>query len=618
MIRYSDELIDEIKNKNDIVDVIGSYVALKRSGRSYFGLCPFHNEKSPSFAVSPDKQIFHCFGCGVGGNVFHFVSKIEGVGFRDAIEILANRANVTLPVSSSSDEDDKLYYLRQRILQINEATALFYHENIYKSNAKPAQEYVKKRKLDNNTLKTFYIGYSGNYNELYNHLKSLGFKDDEILASKLVNRNDKGEFIDRFRKRLMFPIQDERGKFIAFGGRILIDPPGPNASEEEKLAFKKQAKYINSTENIVYSKGRHLFGLYAAKKAAHESSLKKVLIVEGYMDTISLHQRGITNVVASLGTALTEAQGRLLRKSSEQIIVGYDADGAGQEATMRGLEILRNLGCDVRILQIEGAKDPDEYILKYGPERLLRCMDNAISLVEFKVKNLKKDLNLDVANDKIKFLTEIAKELSRVDNSIEKEVYIDKIALDYKISKEAIYAEINKILYAKENSNKMLEKKNSAVKPTVVNEDEEKISSSIMRRENLIIYLLVNYPDEAYKTIKDNISLDEIKSEKNKKIIQKLYEELEKGNNNVTAILDVFKEDEIVNHLSGIMATDFEITEVKKCIEDVIVNYEKDKLIAKRNNIIKQLENTNELTKDEVANLEKELSGLIIKLARMK
>ena len=458
MIRYSDELIDEIKNKNDIVDVIGSYVALKRSGRSYFGLCPFHNEKSPSFAVSPDKQIFHCFGCGVGGNVFHFVSKIEGVGFRDAIEILANRANVTLPVSSSSDEDDKLYYLRQRILQINEATALFYHENIYKSNAKPAQEYVKKRKLDNNTLKTFYIGYSGNYNELYNHLKSLGFKDDEILASKLVNRNDKGEFIDRFRKRLMFPIQDERGKFIAFGGRILIDPPGPNASEEEKLAFKKQAKYINSTENIVYSKGRHLFGLYAAKKAAHESSLKKVLIVEGYMDTISLHQRGITNVVASLGTALTEAQGRLLRKSSEQIIVGYDADGAGQEATMRGLEILRNLGCDVRILQIEGAKDPDEYILKYGPERLLRCMDNAISLVEFKVKNLKKDLNLDVANDKIKFLTEIAKELSRVDNSIEKEVYIDKIALDYKISKEAIYAEINKILYAKENSNKMLEK----------------------------------------------------------------------------------------------------------------------------------------------------------------
>ena len=618
MVRYSDELIEEIRNRNDIVDVIGSYVALKRSGRSYFGLCPFHNEKSPSFAVSPDKQIFHCFGCGVGGNVFHFVSKIEGIGFRESVELLANRANVALPVTSSSDEDDRLYYLRTKIYEINEETALFYHKNLYNPSSKKAQEYVKKRKLDNNTLKTFFIGYSGNFNELYNHLKSKGFKDEEILASKLVNKNEKGEFIDRFRKRLMFPIQDERGKFIAFGGRILIDPPGPNASEEEKIAFKKQAKYINSTENIVYSKGRHLFGLYAAKKAAHESSLKKILIVEGYMDAISLHQRGITNVVASLGTALTEAQGRLLRKSSEQVIVGYDADGAGQAATMRGLEILQNLGCDVRILQIEGAKDPDEFILKYGPERLNKYIDNAISLVEFKIKNLKKDLNLDVANDKIKFLTEIAKELSRVNNSIEKEVYIDKIALDYKISKEAIYAEINKILYSKENSNKLIERKNTVVKPKIVNEEEEKISSSVVKRENLVIYLLVNYPQEAFQTLHSNIQLDDIKSEKNKKILKKLYEELEKGNTNTISILDDFKEEEIVNHLSGIMATDFEITELKKCIDDVITNYEKDKLITKRNDIIKKLENTNELTKDEVANLEKELSELIIKLARMK
>lgn len=618
MVRYSDELIEEIKNRNDIVGVIGSYVALKRSGRSYFGLCPFHNEKSPSFAVSPDKQIFHCFGCNVGGNVFHFISKIEGVGFRESVEMLANRANVALPVTESSEEDDKLYYMRTKIYQINEKAAFFYHKNLYNPSSKIAQEYVKKRKLDNNTLKTFYIGYSGNYNELYNYLKSQGFKNEEIIASRLVNQNEKGEFIDRFRKRLMFPIQDERGRFIAFGGRILVDPPNENASEQEKIAYKKQAKYINSTENIVYSKGRHLYGLYAAKKAAHETSLKKILIVEGYMDAISLHQRGITNVVASLGTALTEAQGRLLRKSSEQVIVGYDADGAGQAATLRGLEILHNLGCDIRILQIEGAKDPDEFILKYGPDRLKKYIDDAISLVEFKIKNLKNDLNLEVANDKIKFLTEIAKELAKVNNSIEKEVYIDKIALDYKISKEAIYAEINKILYAKENSNKLLEKKNTVVKPKIIDEDDEKISSSIIKRENLVIYLLINYPNDAFQQIRNNISFDDIKSEKNKKIIHNLYEELEKGNNNVTTILDVFKEDEIINHLSGIMATDFEITEVKKCIDDVITSYEKDKLIIKRNNIIKQLENTNELTKDEIANLEKELSGLIIKLAKMK
>lgn len=598
MVRYSDELIEEIKNRNDIVDVISGYVALKRSGRSFFGLCPFHNEKSPSFAVSPDKQIFHCFGCGVGGNVFHFVSKIENIGFRESVEILANRANISLPTTSTSEEEDKLYYMRSKVYEINKIAAMFYHKNLYNPTSKMAQEYVKKRKLDNNTLKTFLIGYSGTFNELYKLLKQEGFKEEEILASSLVNKNQNGEYIDRFRKRLMFPIQDERGKVIAFGGRVLDD---------------SKPKYINSPENIVYSKSRHLFGLYAAKKIPQ----KKMLIVEGYMDTISLHQRGITNVVASLGTAMTEAQGRLLRKSSEQIIVGYDADGAGQAATIRGLEILQNLGCDVRILQIEGAKDPDEFILKYGPERLKKYMDNAISLVEFKIKNLKKDLNLDVANDKIKFLTEIAKELSKVNNSIEKEVYIDKIALDYKISKEAIYAEINKILYAKNNDNKLLEKKNITVKPKI-DDELNKISEPILKRENLVIYLLINYPEIAYQKLKDNIEIHDIKSQRNREILQKLYEELKKGNSNIVNILDIFKEEEIVNHLSGIMATDFEITEVEKCIEDVISNYQKEKLITKRNNIIKKLEDTDKLTQDEIANLEKELSELIIKLARMK
>ena len=596
MVRYSDELIEEIKSKNDIVDVVSQYVSLKRSGRSYFGLCPFHNEKSASFAVSPDKQIFHCFGCGVGGNVFHFISKVENIGFREAVEVLANKANVALPVTSTSAEEDRLYYMRSKIYEINKIAALFYHKNLYNPTSKPAQEYVKKRKLDNNTLKTFLIGYSCNFNELYKVLKQEGFKEEEILASGLVNKNQNGEFIDRFRKRLMFPIQDERGKIIAFGGRVLDD---------------SKPKYINSSENIVYSKGRHLFGLYAAKK----QPMKKILIVEGYMDTISLHQRGITNVVASLGTAMTEAQGRLLRKSSEQVIVGYDADGAGQAATIRGLEILQNLGCDVRILQIEGAKDPDEFVLKYGPDRFKKYMDNAISLVEFKIKNLKKELNLDIANDKIKFLTEIAKELSKIQNSIEKDVYIDKIALDYKISKEAIYAEINKIIYEKNSNTKVLERKDMTVKPKI---NKENISDSIIKKENLIIYLLINYPQEAYLKLKNIIKIEDIKSTENKEILQKLYEELEKGDSNIVNILDIFQDESIINHLSGIMATDFEISEVSKCIDDIINNYEKDKLISKRNDIIKKLENTDQLTNDEIANLERELSDSIIKLAKMK
>ena len=438
MVRYSDELIDEIKNKNDIVDVISQYVVLKRSGRNFFGLCPFHKEKSPSFSVSPDKQIFHCFGCGVGGNVIHFVSKIENLSFRETIEMLAEKSGVELP-TIEGEVDTKLLQLKSKVYEINQLTAQFYHENLYKPSAKPAQEYVKKRKLDNNTLKNFLIGYSGNFNELYLMLKQKGFTEEEILASSLVNKTQDGKFIDRFRGRLMFPIQDTRNRVIAFGGRVLDD---------------SKPKYINSPENIVYSKGRHLFGLNVAKKG----DLKKIIIVEGYMDAISLHQRGITNAVASLGTALTEAQGRLLRKSSEQVIIGYDSDGAGQAATMRGLEILQSMGCDLRILQIEGAKDPDEFVVKYGPERFQKQVEKAISLVEYKVKVLKNTLNIEHPNDKIKFLKEIAKVLSKIDNEIEREVYAEKIASEYQISKEAIYAEINKLEYSKSTGKKILEK----------------------------------------------------------------------------------------------------------------------------------------------------------------
>ena len=606
MPRYSDELIDEIRNSNDIVDIISQYVNLKKSGRNFFGLCPFHNEKSPSFAVSPDKQIFHCFGCGVGGNVFHFVSKIENIGFKESVEMLANRANITLP-TIDNEQDNKVSYLKSRVYEINKQTAQFYHENLYKPTAKVAQEYIKKRKLDNNTLKTFLIGYSCNFNELYKYLKQQGFTEEEILASTLVNKNDKGEFIDRFRKRLMFPIQDERGRVIAFGGRILED-------RLIKDPTRPQAKYINSSENIVYSKGRHLFGLYAAKK----EKLDKILIVEGYMDAISLHQRGITNVVASLGTALTEAQGRLLRKNSQQVIIGYDSDGAGQAATMRGLEILQNLGCDIRILQIEGAKDPDEYILKYGPERLQKCIDNAISLVEYKVKILKNNLNLNHPNDKIKFLTEIAKELAKINSDIEKEVYVDKIALDYKISKEAIYAEINKILYQKNPNDKKMTQRKNQLKPE--NKSQLKINNdSITKKENMIIYLLINNPKESYDRLKAQIGYENIKDERNKEIIKKLYEELEKGNSiNSTNVLDLFEDEDIINFLTWVMAYDFEITEVDKAIDDILNNYEKDKFISMRNEIVQALENTENLTNEEVASLEQSLNEIIIKLAKMK
>ncbi len=592
-MRYSDELIDEIRSKNDIVDVISQYVVLKRSGRNFFGLCPFHKEKSPSFSVSPDKQIFHCFGCGVGGNVFHFISKIENISFIETLETLADKAGVQLPVLES-EGDSKLAALKSKVYEINKCTAEFYHENLYKPTAKIAQEYVKKRKLDNKTLQSFLIGYSGNFNELYNLLKEKGFSEEEILASGLVNRNQEGKFIDRFRKRLMFPIQDVRGRVIAFGGRVLDD---------------SKPKYINSSENIVYSKGRHLYGLNVAKK--YET--KKIIIVEGYMDAVSLHQRGIHNAVASLGTAMTEAQGRLLRKSSEQVIIGYDSDGAGQAATQRGLDILQNLGCDVRVLQIQGAKDPDEFVVKYGPERFEKQVEKAISLVEYKVKVLRSNLNLENANDKIKFLKEIAKVLSKIDNDIEKEVYADKIALEYKISKEAIIAEINKLEATNNKGTKILER----AKPKLEVKEAKIENEQIDKREKLVIYLLINYPNESYNIIRKNINIEDFKSTRNQRIVKKLYEELEKGNSNINNVLDWFEEEETINYLSWILAYDFEITEISKCISDLINIYIKENMIKQRNEIIKQLERK-DLTKEESDELEKMLNEIIIKLAKIK
>mgnify|MGYP000236501176 FL=1 len=594
MVRYSDELIEEIRTNNDIVDVISKYVTLKRSGRNFFGLCPFHKEKSPSFAVSPDKQIFHCFGCGAGGNVIHFISKIEGLDFKDTLELLANRANIELPTLENS-EDDKTARLKSKVYEINKIAAEFYHENLYKPTSKMAQEYIKKRKLDNRTLKAFLIGYAGNFNELYLLLKQKGFTEEEMLASSLVKRTDNGGYMDSFRKRLMFPIQDVRERVIAFGGRVLDD---------------SKPKYINSPENIVYSKGRNLFGLNVAKK--HDT--KRIIIVEGYMDAISLYQRGITNVVASLGTAMTESQGRLLRRHSEQVILGYDADGAGQAAILRGMEILQNLGCDIRVLQIEGAKDPDEYVLKYGPERFQRCVDNSISLVEFKVKVLLKELNIENTNDKIKFLNEIAKILSKITNQIEREIYVDKIAREYKISKEAIYAEINKLIYKDNQGSKKLEKK--VITMELKEESKTNISESTLKKEKLVIYLLINEYSKSYEKIVKLITLNDIQDETNRQILKKMYEEFQKGNINTNQIVDWFQDENIISRITEIMAEDFEITDVNKAIDDLINVYEKQKLVNRRNEILKQLDT--EKNVENMKELEKELNDIILKLAKIK
>lgn len=595
-MRYSDEILNGVRENNDIVEVISQYVHLKRSGRNYFGLCPFHNEKSPSFSVSPDKQIFHCFGCGVGGNVFTFISKIEGIGFKEAIENLADRARIALP-KSENNEDSKREELKSKVYKVNNFTAEYYHKRLYKPESKAGQEYVKQRKLTTETLESYNLGFSGNYDELYKVLKKEGFNDEEILESGLVKKNEHGQYVDFYRDRFMIPILDVRNRVIAFGGRVLGDA--------------KRFKYLNSPENIVYSKGKHLFGLNVAKKYDH----KKLLIVEGYMDAISLHQRGITNVVAALGTALTTNQGWLLRRNAEQVILGFDADGAGQNAIMRAMEVMQNMGCDMRVLQMTGAKDPDEFIIKYGSARFQKLMNEAISLLEFKVKVLEQNLDLEVASDKVKFLNEIAKLIAKIDNSIEQEIYIEKLASGYNISKEAIFGQVNKLQYSSKSQTNNLEKS----KPVIIHKREEKvdnnISEEIIKRENTIISILINNP-EYFKKIKENMKIEDFKYDLNIKIVKELYQELEKEDNNISLVLDKIEDEEIKNHLTAIMAEDYGITDNSKAIEDILKKYEREKLEKRRDELIalSSAEKDSEKRKE----LGKELNEVILKLVKIK
>lgn len=593
MARYNDEIINEVRNSNNILDVVSQYVVLKRSGRSYSGLCPFHREKSPSFFVSPDKQIFHCFGCGEGGDVFGFIRKIENVTFKEAVEQLAERAHITLPTLINDEKEMKLQQLRDKVYKINSIASNFYQKNLLTPRAKQAQEYVKKRKMDRYTLETFGIGFAGSFDELYQKLKKEGFNDEEILASKLVLKSEKnGRMYDAFRNRLMFTIKDVRDRVIAFGGRALDN---------------SKPKYINSPDTVVYNKGRHLFALNIAKK----SQEKSIMLVEGYMDAISLHQRDVHNVVASLGTALTEQQARLLN-GFEKVIIGYDADSAGQGATQRGLEILQTLGYDIRILQISGAKDPDEFILKYGSGQMKNAMENAISLVEFKVKKLKETLNLNNVSDKIKFLNETSKILLKVENDIEKEVYISKISEQYDVSKEAIYAQLNKLQYANNQGDKILEKPRAI--RTVENIDERiKNNDKDVIRENLILSILLNNNEEDSRKIKEVIELNDFKDEKNKKIAKKLYEQKEIGN--INNILDLFDEDELINHITYIMSNSWDISDTEKAIDDILNKFSKEKMINRKTEILKKL-TSEKLSKEEMIKLEEELKNISKKITK--
>lgn len=418
-MRVSNELIEKIKSENDIVDVISESVQLKRAGRNFTGLCPFHNDKSPSFSVSQDKQIYKCFSCGEAGNVLTFVMKKNNMNFQEALKYLADKAHITLTFNKGeSSEESKL---RQMLYKVNVEAARFFFSNLQQN--KNAKDYFLNRGIKESTIKKFGLGYAMNdWQNLIYHLKKKGFKEETLFQAGLISKSEqKGNYYDKFRNRVIFPVFNVSGKVIGFGGRVLDD---------------SKPKYLNSPETMIFHKGVNLYGLNFAIKNTLKDRM--FIIVEGYMDCIALHQYGITNVVASLGTALTINQARLLKRYADKVIISYDADFAGQTATLRGLEILREAGFDVKVLSIPEGKDPDEFLRLNGREAFIKLIDSSMPLINYRLKKAEEGINFKDDNSIIMYGKRVTKILSEL-NPIEKDVYIKHISENTGLKEQSLY-----------------------------------------------------------------------------------------------------------------------------------------------------------------------------------
>lgn len=418
-MQISEEILEKIKSQNDIVDVISERVRLRKSGRNFTGLCPFHNEKTPSFSVSQEKQIYKCFGCGEAGNVISFVMKEKNLPFIEAVKYLANRANI--PLEMNNGEKSKSAKKKDLLYRVNVEAAKFFFSNLM--NNQNAKEYFLNRGIKEETIKRFGLGFANDsWNSLMFYLRKKGINDVLLEEAGLISINkEKGRKYDRFRNRVMFPVFDYQGRVIGFGGRVLDD---------------SKPKYLNSPETLVFQKGTNLYGLNFALK--HNMSERYFVIVEGYMDLISLHQYGITNVVASLGTALTINQARLLKRYADKVIISYDADMAGQMATLRGLEILRTAGFDVRVLNIPQGKDPDEYVRSNGKEAFLKLINSAEPLIDYRMKKAEEGIDFKNSQSLILYAKRIMEIISDLD-PMEKDVYIKKASENTGIKEQTLY-----------------------------------------------------------------------------------------------------------------------------------------------------------------------------------
>lgn len=568
---YSEDIIEQVRTENDIVDVIGDYVKLQKRGSSYFGLCPFHNEKSPSFSVSEHKQMYYCFGCGEGGNVISFLMKYENYTFIEAMEVLANRAGIELPKMEYSKEARKEKDLKTKIIEINTEAAKYYHYLLKTERGKTAYNYLKSRELSDETIVKFGLGYSDKYsNSLYQYLKQKGYTDSELKETGLFSYDEKRGVNDKFWNRVMFPIMDANNRVIAFGGRVMGDA---------------KPKYLNSPETKVFDKSRNLYGLNAARASRKEY----VLICEGYMDVISLHQAGFNNAVAALGTAFTSRHASLIKRYAKEAVLTFDSDEAGIKAALRAIPYLKKSGLAVKVLSMKPYKDPDEFIKALGSEAYEKRIKNATNFFIFQVGVEQRKYNLDDPQEKTAFYNKVAEMLLEFDDEIERDNYIDSVCLQFNIPKEGLGKLVRKkgLTY--------IGKEDKINDGPSIPKKAGKEDASVQAQRILLAYLIdkTNW----FKKVAEVISPEDFIDDFYRKVAALFWEQMENGQANPAQIMNYFEDEDEHKKVAELFVSPIRanlgLGEQEKAINDAVIKIKKASLDYKAANAaeIDQLQN---------------------------
>lgn len=563
---FPDSFLQELKLRSDITEIASSYVNLKRHGRNMVGLCPFHGEKTPSFNIYTENGSFYCFGCGAGGDVITFIMKIENLDYVEAVKFLAQRAGMEMPENTY---DDSLSKLRMRIYEANREAARFFHATLLSQRGQSGLNYLRGRALSDRTIRHFGLGFADDdWNSLCNHLKNKGFSEYEIYSANLAFKRKNGNGIyDRFVNRVMFPIIDLRGNVIAFGGRIMTD---------------EKPKYLNTSDTPVFKKSENLFSLNNAKS----SGTRTLILCEGYMDVIALNQAGFTNAVATLGTALTNEQAVLMKRYADEVIICYDADGAGQKATARAIDILRNAGLPIKILTVPSGKDPDEFIRskgENGPVAFKLLIEKCGNDIEYRLMKLKENYNLNTTDGKVAFLNEAVKIVATIESPIERDVFASKLCAELEIDKNAFLEQISKVKRRDRREN--IKKETRQIQAELngqsdkINREHYKKPRSSSAEEALLVYL-INNPDYA-NSISERVTPDKFSNSLIKRYYEYVLSKIKSGYEPLTSVSSDFNSDE-VSYLYKLISTTIPAASTREAVEEYInvINEESNKLTS--------------------------------------